>query len=341
MTGSKPCPRELLQRPAHERELEQHEVAAQVGEARARQPRAALHVDRVAGELEVVAAASPARGLADLAEDGVLVRRGRVGQVRAAARAPPAARSSTAASSLGERLDLGRRPRASARSPRRRPRPRAWPRRSPRSARVLLGAQRLERGRIAPAAPSSVEHAVEALRRRRRGAPARRARRRAQQLQIEHRARAGHGRRSREPARSHGAGGGVLALPCPRTWRGTPATSSASCPTTMFCGHDRAGEAAVADRVEHVVERSLRDVEVRAVDALAVGDLRRAEPCAPTMPSVWQPEQRSAKSSRRRAGPMRRTASATLETPSEPQAARTPAAATTSAASDEQDGDGP
>ena len=47
---------QLLERPAHERELEEHEVAAQVGEARARQPRAALHVDALAGELEVVAA---------------------------------------------------------------------------------------------------------------------------------------------------------------------------------------------------------------------------------------------------------------------------------------------
>ena len=60
MTGSKPWPPSFSMRPAHERELEQDEVAAQVGEARARQPRAALHVDALAGQLEVVFGAGPA-----------------------------------------------------------------------------------------------------------------------------------------------------------------------------------------------------------------------------------------------------------------------------------------
>ena len=46
MTGSKPSPHELLDRVADERELEQDEIAAQVGKARARQPGGALHVDR-------------------------------------------------------------------------------------------------------------------------------------------------------------------------------------------------------------------------------------------------------------------------------------------------------
>ena len=62
ITGSKPWPAQLLHRPAHERELEQDEVALEVGEARARQARAALHVDQLAGQLEMVLpvlAASP------------------------------------------------------------------------------------------------------------------------------------------------------------------------------------------------------------------------------------------------------------------------------------------
>ena len=70
---------ELLRGPAHERELEQDHVAAQVGEARARQARAALHVDALAGQLEVVGAGRAC--LADLAQDLVLVCGGRVGQV--------------------------------------------------------------------------------------------------------------------------------------------------------------------------------------------------------------------------------------------------------------------
>ena len=104
---------ELLERVAHERQLEQHEVAAQVGEARARQPRRALHVDPRTRELEVVAAGL-AR-LADLLEHRVLVGsvgRGQVGQRRE------------------HRVALGARPR----SPRRSARGRA--RRAPRAARA-------------------------------------------------------------------------------------------------------------------------------------------------------------------------------------------------------------
>ena len=72
---------DLLERPADERELEHDERAAEVGEARPGETRAALHVDHVAREGEVVAALADPR-LSDLAEDRVLGRRGRVGQVR-------------------------------------------------------------------------------------------------------------------------------------------------------------------------------------------------------------------------------------------------------------------
>jgi hypothetical protein len=74
--------REVVHRPRHQRELQPRQVAAQVGEARPRQPRAALHVDALAGQLEVVAH-RPARHprLADLLDDRVLGRGGRVGQI--------------------------------------------------------------------------------------------------------------------------------------------------------------------------------------------------------------------------------------------------------------------
>ena len=80
ITGSKPLPPSTLQRPAHERELEQHERPLEVREARAGHARARLHVDEAAEQLEVVAAGL-AR-LADLAHHLVLVGRRRVGRVR-------------------------------------------------------------------------------------------------------------------------------------------------------------------------------------------------------------------------------------------------------------------
>ena len=55
MTGSKPLSAQLLDRPPHERELEEHQLASQIREARARQLRAGVHVDHPARELEVVA----------------------------------------------------------------------------------------------------------------------------------------------------------------------------------------------------------------------------------------------------------------------------------------------
>ena len=60
---------QLGQRVLDERELEQHQPAAQVGEARAGQSGAALHVDHRPGQLEVIAAGAP--GLADLTQHRV------------------------------------------------------------------------------------------------------------------------------------------------------------------------------------------------------------------------------------------------------------------------------
>ncbi len=121
---------QLVQRPLHERELEQHQVAAQVREARRREPRGALHVDPLAGEIEVVARpARRHRGLADLAQHRVAVGRLLVGQVRQ--RRERLAEAGLGVAELGLELPWrGRPPRASARSPRRRPRPPAWPWRS-------------------------------------------------------------------------------------------------------------------------------------------------------------------------------------------------------------------
>jgi hypothetical protein len=70
---------EHRQPPPDERELEQHEVAGQVDEARTRHPRARLGVDQRSGHLEVIRA-GPAV-CADLADHGVLVGRRRVGRV--------------------------------------------------------------------------------------------------------------------------------------------------------------------------------------------------------------------------------------------------------------------
>ena len=81
-TGSKPCAISTSMPQRSERELEQHHVALEVGEARARHPRRGLHVDQPAGELEVVARLVRPPRLADLAHRGVLVGRARVGRVR-------------------------------------------------------------------------------------------------------------------------------------------------------------------------------------------------------------------------------------------------------------------
>ena len=150
-------PAELVHRPAHERQLQQHEVAAQVGEARARQARAALHVDPLAGQLEVVACLGRAPTASPTSrEHRVLVgaRSGRAGWA--------AARS--AALQLG--VDAARAPRSAPW-----PRPAtsriardrlvgvlagaAWPRRSPGWPRSARRAAPRARGRISRRRASS------------------------------------------------------------------------------------------------------------------------------------------------------------------------------------------
>ena len=69
-----PVRAEPLDGEAHERELEQDQRPAQVGEARARHARAGLHVDETAQQLEVIATLRA--GGADLAQDLLLLPRG-------------------------------------------------------------------------------------------------------------------------------------------------------------------------------------------------------------------------------------------------------------------------
>ena len=118
-------------------------------------------------------------------------------------------------------------------------------------------------------------------RRRRRGARAPRARRRDPRAAASGRARR-RGERGRSAAgrrfADHGrpAGDETIFFAClPEYSAMKRATSLASWPTTMFAGMIAPGVAAVLDRVERILVAGLAHVEVRAVDALAVRDLRR------------------------------------------------------------------
>ena len=158
-TGSKPCSPSTLERPAHQRQLEQHERALEVGEARAGHARAGLQVDQVAEQLEVVAARR-AR-LADLAQHRVLVGGRRVGEVRQRRRAASSSSSSTALQ-LGVELLLAvaDRPATSAIASRR-VLALALQLADLLAGRVLLGPQRLELGQQLAPARVELEHPVE------------------------------------------------------------------------------------------------------------------------------------------------------------------------------------
>ena len=52
--GLEATPAQLLEHPAHERQLEHHQIAFQVGKARARQARSAIHVDQGARQIQMV-----------------------------------------------------------------------------------------------------------------------------------------------------------------------------------------------------------------------------------------------------------------------------------------------
>ena len=148
---------ERLEREADQRELEHHEVAAQVGEARAGQPRTPFHVDPVAGELQVVLAGGA--GLPDL----VRTRCPRRGVVRpAGSAATPAAyraRRGTAVSA-----SLSSRPRAASAASCSRSSGVGGPLR-PLAGAVLLGVELLERGADRTPSLIELEHSVDCGRR--------------------------------------------------------------------------------------------------------------------------------------------------------------------------------
>ena len=180
-----PVSAQQLEHPADERQLEEDEVPAQVGEARAREPRGLLHLDHPARELQVIARGGDGPRLAALVEDGVLRGRGRVGQVR-----EPRERI------LQLGLDAGQLLREALRAARDLAhlrdrlvgRPALALRGGDRVVRgVLLAAQRLELRQDRAPALVQLEHAVQAAvvpAARERGADHRRVT--AQQLQIEH-----------------------------------------------------------------------------------------------------------------------------------------------------------
>ena len=105
-----------------QRQLEQHEVALQVREARARHARGRLHVDQLARQLEVVARLVDARGRRrPRAASSSSSAADRIGRVRERARSTPSSAASTDGELLRQRLRPAARPPASRRS--RRPRP--------------------------------------------------------------------------------------------------------------------------------------------------------------------------------------------------------------------------
>ena len=254
MTGSKPLPAEQLERPAHERELEQHERALQVGEARAGDARARLHVDEAAEQVEVVAARPrpprPPRA-APRPRSGALGS----GGFGTPASAAPRRSSTVAQLGLAAPSPAPRRPcissiAAEASSPER------FASAIVVVGRVLLRAQLLElRQQLAPALVEL--RAAHRARPRRRGEPAPRAPAPGSRRISFRSSTTGRGRvagRSRSP---------------PEYFSRNSATAWASSPTTMLAGMIAPGEAAVADREEHVVALDLARVEVRAVRALA------------------------------------------------------------------------
>ena len=287
ITGSKPVPAQLLERLAHERELEQHEVALEVGEARARR----------------AARRAPCRSAARRARGG----RGR----RARPRRPRAARCPrrrrVVVGQVGQRgqrrVELAPRPRLSlvAQLARREPRSaasclallgvgarpcaRGWPR----SARPAAPRARAAARASARRAPAPGPAAAAASPRRR--ASAARTASGSRRISLRSSTARAALRRSRRPVQLSPSAAG-------RARRGrfgrrsaTNFASTASSPTTMFCGMIAPGEAAVADRVEHAVDVLVALVEVRAVVVARACLTLVAEPWVPAACSVWQPEQ--------------------------------------------------
>ena len=248
---------EQREHPLHERQLEAHERALEVDEARAGHARARLQVEVLAQQLHVVAAR--AAGLALLAQH--LVAGGALGSGRlGSAPTATARRSSTARSSSSSSFSRAEAPLTSAiaseaSSPSR------W------SAPMRFEASFFSRlsssssGRIARrrSSSSSASSSSATSKPRRRERRSRRLRIVADLAQVEHvellalAGRGGVGRAALRPrvlVEEVGHGIGLVAHHDVR-------------------GHDRPGEAAVADRVEGVVAAHLAHVEVRPVRALA------------------------------------------------------------------------
>ena len=284
---------QLRHDPLHERELEHHEIAAQDREARARQPRAALHVDPLAGQLEVVAPASSVAS-PTIAQHLVLgLGGGRVGQV--GQRAQDLLQLGLGlARLLAARLDLAREHLQVLERAARRRGPRACPRRPPRrppSAR-----------RAAPRRPASPRASACRARCTRSRRSAACGPRRASAV----RTASGSRRISlRSSTASEATRGRLRRAAGPAYFARNSATLRASCAGDEVLGHDRAGEAAVLDREEDVLDGLLAVVEVRAVDALAVGDVRTWSPACRRRSSVWQAAAALDEDLRARRGPDR------------------------------------
>ena len=268
ITGVKPCPRELLHRPPHQRELEEHQRALQVGEARAGHARAGLEVHQPVEQLEVVGAGRarppPPRGArCPRAARPATGRFGTSGERRVAAPPPPprsAASSSFSRSPVARTAAIA----SDASSPARC------------SSPIRLEAAFFSARSSSSSGSSSRRRASSSSTGSSRSASPRRA--------SASRAESGSSRSCRRsstrgrycPLRGAAAGVGarvdVLAgLPCvlPRVLGHERGHRLRVLAHDDVRGHDRAGEAAVADRVEDVGAVLLADVEVRAVGALA------------------------------------------------------------------------
>ena len=271
---NEPLGADQLDREAHQGQLDQHQVAQQVGEARARGLARLLHLDPAVGEpqVEVVADLELELGaLADLPQDHGVVLRGpfrslrlrKVGKLGHAAR-----RASTRPRPARPRAPSPRRsPGASRRSAARRP---------PRSASPPRSDRR--RGSAARAAPRP--RGSSSRRRSSRRSSSSRASAAPRRASA---ARAGSGS-SRMLRRSSISGArwpGALAY-----WEPDPVPGCGGSPASRagvlgdelgdadrvlagddVLGHDRAREAAVSDREQDVVEALGALVEVRALHA--------------------------------------------------------------------------
>ena len=165
MTGSKPCPRSFSQRPAHERQLKHHQVAAQVGESRSRELRRVIHVDHLAGQLEVVARLeveaarrAPTSRTSSSSGPGAALGSGRFGRRPSAACSSGSTSASSRSSSLTRRRDRAHRLDLALAL--------GWVagRADARVGLVLLGSQALQLGQQSAPARVELDHRVEGVR---------------------------------------------------------------------------------------------------------------------------------------------------------------------------------